>query len=409
MIPSASGRTWDLRSAYKQLAVKSDHKRFAWIAVMDPASSSVKLAQWHSMPFGAVAAVHAFLRCSEALKCVARGKFALAMTSFFDEFTVISTKASAAHVVSVVQGMFRRLGWQVATEEKKNHPFSEIFDVLSVRVDLSKQTEGLVFVGNTPSRRDELKASVNEILKAGHITFEEFQRLRGRLVFAEQSVWGRNARQAVICVGDVAPDTAVPFALTETQSAALAFLLRSIVGAPPKCISCAARKRFFCAWMAHANGSLRVRHPCVPLEQSSCPLPDTSRGGMNYPSPPPPRGRSAGKRQLVFECELLPYLLSLRLWHSYVKDCDLLVFIDNDAARSSLEKAFTRVAGGARVVHEAVATKESLALRAAFFRVPTASNIADGPSRMDFSLIQKLGGTRVFLHPKSAEVALGLY
>ena len=132
--------------------------------------------------------MHAFLRCSEALKCVARGKFALAMTSFFDDFTVISTKASAAHVVSVVRGMFRRLGWQeVAAEEKKNHPFSEVFDVLGVRVDLSQQTEGLVF---TPSRRDELKASINEMLKLGHTTFEESQRLRGRLVFAEQSVCG---------------------------------------------------------------------------------------------------------------------------------------------------------------------------------------------------------------------------
>ena len=30
------GRTWDLKSTYKQLAVRADHSRFAWIAVQDP-------------------------------------------------------------------------------------------------------------------------------------------------------------------------------------------------------------------------------------------------------------------------------------------------------------------------------------------------------------------------------------
>ena len=55
------GRTWDVKSAYKQLAVRADHSRFAWIAVQDPTTQRLHLAQMHSMPFGAVASVHAFL------------------------------------------------------------------------------------------------------------------------------------------------------------------------------------------------------------------------------------------------------------------------------------------------------------------------------------------------------------
>ena len=56
------------------------------------------------------------------------------------------------------------------------------------------------------------------------------------------------------------------------------------------------------------------------------------------------------------------------------------MFIDNDAARASLAKSFTRKEEGARIVHEAVHLEEQLHGQAFFMRVPTFSNIADGPS-----------------------------
>ena len=91
------GRTWDLKSAYKQLAVRADHSRFAWIAVQDPTTHRLHLAQMHSMPFGAVASVHAFLRCSEALKVLGRRHLLLVITSYFDDFTVLTWKTAAQH------------------------------------------------------------------------------------------------------------------------------------------------------------------------------------------------------------------------------------------------------------------------------------------------------------------------
>ncbi|CAE7273901.1 hypothetical protein AK812_SmicGene46796 [Symbiodinium microadriaticum] len=102
----------------------------------DPASGKVRVAHLHSMLFGAVAAVHAFLRCSEALKALGREKFALVMTSFFDDFTVITQKCHARHVSAVVSNFFSKLGWQVAAEPKTNVDFSEVFDVAGVRVAL---------------------------------------------------------------------------------------------------------------------------------------------------------------------------------------------------------------------------------------------------------------------------------
>ena len=220
------GRTWDLKSAYKQLAVRADHKKYAVICVVDPISNDVRFAKLHSMPFGALAAVHAFLRCGEALKFLGRKKLLLVMTNFFDDFTVLASYANSSHVQAVVSFMFRKLGWQVADEDKKNKPFAEVFDVLGVRVDLSRQHEGTVSVSNTPERIDELRDFVRQVLARGFITYEESQRLRGRFLFAEQHVWGRNSRQAVVTVGDVPPEASGWVRLTDTQVSALQFLQR---------------------------------------------------------------------------------------------------------------------------------------------------------------------------------------
>ena len=113
------GRTWDLKSAYKQLAVRADHSRFAWIAVQDPTTQRLHLAQMHSMPFGAVASVHAFLRCSEALKFLGQRHLLLVITSYFDDFTVITWKTAAQHATLVVETFFQQMGWTVSPEKKR--------------------------------------------------------------------------------------------------------------------------------------------------------------------------------------------------------------------------------------------------------------------------------------------------
>ena len=205
-------------------------------------------AKLHSMPFGALAAVHAFLRCGEALKFLGRRKLLLAMTNFFDDFTVLASYANSHHVAAVVSFMFRKLGWQVADEEKKNKPFSEIFDVLGVRIDLSKQHEGTVSVSNTPDRIEELREFVHRLLSTGFITYEESQRLRGRFLVAEQHVWGRNSRQAVVAVGDVSPDAVGYVRLSDVQLSALRFLQHRVLDGAPRVLSTVPR-RVFRLWL----------------------------------------------------------------------------------------------------------------------------------------------------------------
>ncbi|CAE7454272.1 unnamed protein product, partial [Symbiodinium sp. CCMP2456] len=177
------------------------------------------------------------------LAAIGREKFALVMTSFFDDFTVLTRTASAKHVSLVVANMFKKLGWQVATEPKKNVDFREVFDVLGVRFDLSKQHLGLISVQNKPTRAAELGMVLSEAMSRGSMSPHEAQSLRGRLIFAEQQTWGRNTRMALICVGDVAGEGPDQMALSE-QLQAMDFLLKRVVHGPPRTVSIHRRQRF---------------------------------------------------------------------------------------------------------------------------------------------------------------------
>ena len=122
-----------------------------------------------------------------------------------------------------------------------------------------------------------------------------------------------------------------------------------------------------------------------------------------------PWAARAGKDQLVYECELLPYALSLHLWYPILRGVDLFVFIDNDAARASLAKAFTRKSDGIRIIQHCLPVEESLRLRSAFLRVPSHSNIADGPSRDSWTEVSAIGASRRELPASAALHVLGLH
>ena len=212
------------------------------------------------------------------------------------------------------------------------------------------------------------------------------------MLFAEQQLWGRNSRQAAITLGDVDPGAHSSTPLQPPQRLAIEFILQHVLAGPPKTVSLQSRPRFHlwidgsCKWPNHSP------YPTCGLGAAILTPAGWESWGLQLdPSFTQPWSQRARKSHLIFEAELLPYLLSLTLWHDRLRRADLLVFIDNDAARTALTKAFSRRAEGAHLVGASVTLEEELQVRAAFLRVPTHSNIADGPRRDDFSIVDSLG------------------
>ena len=74
-----------------------------------------------------------------------------------------------------------------------------------------------------------------------------------------------------------------------------------------------------------------------------------------------------------------------------MNNCQLVSYLDNDAARSSLLRGVGATAAAEQIVDLATGLEMDLQSRLCYARVPTASNIADEPSRLVFDTMRAVG------------------
>ena len=67
-------------------------------------------------------------------------------------------------------------------------------------------------------------------------------------------------------------------------------------------------------------------------------------------------------KQLNFEAEIMPLLVALTCWPDRLKDCLLLVFIDNDAARHAWVSATAKTKHARNMIHSALSLEAQLGI-----------------------------------------------
>ena len=99
----------------------------------------------------------------------------------------------------------------------------------------------------------------------------------------------------------------------------------------------------------------------------------------------------------IYELEILPLVVSLELWGNLIRDSPVVHYINNDAAKASLIKGYGSTDVARRLVQHYVEQEERLQLKVWFSRVPSFSNLSDGPSRNDCSEVLSLGASQTIL------------
>jgi len=102
------------------------------------------------------------------------------------------------------------------------------------------------------------------------------------------------------------------------------------------------------------------------------------------------------KTQLIGQAELLPVLLAKLMWSDKFLNRSCIIFIDNNSARYGLIRGYSPVRESAALIHETWLVDARLGCASWYARVPTASNIADDPSRLSFTQLQKYKGSKFF-------------
>ena len=97
---------------------------------------------------------------------------------------------------------------------------------------------------------------------------------------------------------------------------------------------------------------------------------------------------------VITSLEVLPVFLARSLWGSAMAHRRVFFFIDNDGARHSLIKTTTGSSSVMRVLRNLVHLQAASPSFIWYVRVPSASNIADAPSRFDTRELEQAGARR---------------
>jgi hypothetical protein len=224
------GRTYDLRSAYKQFGVSAETRDQLRLLVWDAEQRRPCMLGVNALPFGAAGSVSAFLRISMALWFIGTVGLKLCWTVFYDDYTVICKKRMSHGTGIAAEALFDLFGMWFAKEGTKAVEFSDQVKTLGLVIRLGRAT-GPFTVGHTAERRQELCEALEAILKTKCVEPKQAERLRGRMQWFEGYAFGRIAQHSLKTLGELAMRQQRVVTLTESEVSAIGFLLSRVQSA----------------------------------------------------------------------------------------------------------------------------------------------------------------------------------
>ena len=217
----------------------------------------------------------------------------------------------------VVRFLFKATGWVLSEDPDKDVGFRQVLSALGVEFDLSAVHRGVLRIGDTAKRKTDLHAMVGRHLSKDSISPEDSESLRSWLMFAESQIFGRSAKLALKAVGAPALKGVACSLLTDDVKFGHEWMLKRLVETPPREIRAKESETFLlfidgaCEQATGDDGTLVTSIGAVLLGSSG--------GGLNFlglqvPGVVTDAWAEGGKRNLVFEAEVLPYTLALTCW-----------------------------------------------------------------------------------------------
>ena len=388
-----SGRALDLRRAFKQLAVRPSMRAVSIIAIWHPGEKGVRYYILRAMPFGARNAVYIFGSVARALDHILTNLFSFSVSQYVDDFPQVELDSLQGGIQA--EQVFELLGWEV----KKNDqgivpPFSEEFTALGVIFNFSGWEKGQLEVRNKPERAERAERLVKLMLdqpgRMGAVAGE----LSGVLAFSRAQCYGRCGAYALRILADIAAGRIrkVDDAVKEHLLFWPDFLRKA---KPRRIVVKKSPQKPALIFVDGAEETSGVGVGAVLI----CPATGRKEAfGGNLPDELPAAWRREGqKEKVIHQAELLPALLSMVAWGEMLEERQVFLFVDNDAARAAVVKGTTNNFPSARIVAKIWEIAVVRGIQLWVERVPSWSNVADGPSRNEWQEARELGCKRLEL------------
>ena len=396
---SLQGGTDDIASAYRRLWAAMP--AFSVVALYHPGRRATVFATMPGFNFGEVSAVLQFNRYSAFVSRAMRQLFHWCGAPYFDDFCTVEPAYAKGSGQKALAWFMARLG--IPTAPKKHVPMAARFVFLGVESDLAAFAQSqCVLVGVTRERCDRLASAVEAVLDSGVCFDGESSSLSGRLGFASQWSHGRFGRALMgpLYAHDA---SAAPTISTALRGALRVWLEILLVGLPRRRVYLQqARRRPTVKVWTDAAWEPSERNPAYVAFVVFFPAERGQQERWVYGHAPVPAevmDRFVARKQYIGQLELLA---AVAVYWSVpeLRGRDVIHWIDNQGAIAALVKGYSRAPDSVQILHAFVVFTMALGLAIWFEYVPSAANIADLPSRLDFVLLQSMGAVEVpFIFP----------
>ena len=384
------GKTFDLKSAYRQLGIHPSSLKYSYIACFDPSSRGPAVFQMLAVPFGGSRSVYSFLCIVRVIWWIACKCLAVMWTNFYDDFVTLSFETDAERTGAAVELLFDLLGWRFAQEGDKAMPFDSIFGALGIQVDLSGFSKGFVEFSNTEKRKHDLNEMVLEVLTSGVLSPTEALKLRGRLQFADGQLFGRLGK---LCLKEITNHafSSDSHSINMRLRQLLQLFQSQLLEGPPRKISGVSSSCFYIftdacfepnrpSWPCGLGGVIYGPDGSAIQAFSIC----LSQSQINMLG-------AAVKQTIIFEAELLALIVSFVLWRNIVSCAPVVFYVDNNSARDVAISASGRSKLIAGLIEQLLKVEDVSSCFCWFARNPSPSNPADDPSRGEVAALINSG------------------
>ena len=371
------GKTFDLKSAYRQVPICTEHLKYAFFSVYNCAKGAAEIYQLVTIPFGATHSVYCFLRLARMLHSIAARGLYLINTNFYDDFVILSRPDAASSASHSMELLFLLTGWHYAKEGKKATQFAHICRALGVEFDFSRSEERLMAVANTAQRKQDLITSITDILQTGTLAKHEALVLRGRLGFADSFMHGRLGKLILKKLIDHAYSRQKELE-PDTVHALRAMKARLESDVPILVSECTLEQWFVYTDAAYSSETRTGGIGAVLVDQeANC----CEWFGFPLNSGDCDTFGAALKDTIIYELELAAAVVALAFWRNRLKGNLAVWFGDNDSVRFALIRACGTGPWAEALLEYHLTLEATCNTKAWFARVATEANLSDYPSR----------------------------
>ena len=373
-----AGWVLDERKAYRQVAVRPDHRKFSVICLKNPKTALPNFFIMVGHSFGLVSAVYNYNRRSAAINEFLVSLFGLVAFSFYDDkygFEPVSTVQSARSVAEHVHF------WLGARFDQKKLQLSASPTILGVTYNLAQFQLEI-----KKERRDEITTEIDSILESGLLDPGTAGKLKGKLMFGASQLWGKVGRAFLRVISErqyVRHPVSSEFKIDRALTVSLNHWRFLVNEGPPRPISSVGPKK--ADVVIFTDGF-------TPDPRSSDVSPDRV-GGVLFDRrilcprqftavvPQKVKDEWLPRRTQIVPVEMIATVLALKTFEDRVKGADVLLLVDSESVEGALIKGYSSREDLCLLI--SLFWELAFELKANIFidRISTDANPSDWPSR----------------------------